>query len=358
MASEGSNVFEALESQTDATEAMTARERWAAWFDLWIAAPARIMWSDRRTRYGSIIIGLYLFMATVGVWLTESPELNEAEPLRGPFLGGIVPFQEGGWLVMQDTALFGASIPWPTLQFVFGTNGNGQDLFELLVHATPAMMKMAFAGGVATTLVGVIVGTAAGYKGGRTESILMTATDIQMAVPGLPLLIVLAVAIEPKDPLVVGLLLSVDAWAGLSRSLHSQVLALRSETYVEASRVAGLSSISILRDDILPNIMPFVLINFMGNSIRVISASVGLYFLGVLPYTNLNWGVMINNAYGGGALFSSSSWHWLFLPIFIIAFLSYGIILFSQGMDRVFNPRVRAEKSDTTDAGDATAQTK
>lgn len=357
MASEDSNVFQALEAQNEGGEAMSTRDRWAAWFDLWVVAPVRVMWADRRTRYGAIIVAFYLLMATVGIHLTEAPELNEAEPLMGPFPGGLAPFVEGSWLVMGEATILGVALPWPTLGHVFGTNGNGKDIFELLVHATPPMLEMAFAGGVATTIIGVLVGTTAGYKGGRVERVLMTATDIQMAIPGLPLLIVLAVAIEPRDPLVVGLLLSVDAWAGLSRSLHSQVLALRSESYVEASRVLGLGSANILRDDILPNIMPFIMINFMGNAIRVIAASVGLYFLGVLPYTTLNWGVMIQNAYGGGAMFSADSWHWLILPIFTIALLSYGITIFSQGMDRVFNPRVRARQSDTAEGGEGTAVT-
>jgi peptide/nickel transport system permease protein len=355
MASEDSNIFKALESQSEAAEPMSTRERWMAWIDLWIIAPARIMWIDRRTRIGSIIVALYLLTGSVGVWLTEEPELNEAPPLRGPFPGGIVPGGQESWLVVQDTTLLGLTVPWPTLNYVFGTNNTGQDIFELLVHATPPMLEMALVGGIATTLIGVVVGTFAGYKGGRIERLLMTATDIQMAVPGLPLLIVLAVAIEPQEPWVVGLLLSVDAWAGLSRSLHSQVLALRSESYVEASRVLGLGEVSILRDDILPNIMPFIMINFMGNTIRVIAASVGLYFLGVLPYTTANWGVMTQNAYSNGAMLSADTWHWLFLPIFAISLLGYGIIMISQGMDRVFNPRVRARQSSTSEGGEAVA---
>ncbi len=337
MATDRSNVFEALEAQHEDTEPMSARERWRAWIDLWLLAPIRIMWNDRRTRWGTIIIVFYFFMGTIGLRLVDAPVQNEGEQLMGPM--------QPGWLTIESASVLGLSIPWPELHFWLGTNHLGQDLFELLVHATPAMLEMAIAGGVATTAVGAVVGTVAGYKGGQVERVLMTASDIQMAIPGLPLLIVLAVAIEPRDPFVVGLLLSVDAWAGLARQLHSQVLALRSESYVEASRVVGLGSLSIIRDDILPNVMPYVMINFMGNTIRVIHASVGLYFLGVLPFTTQNWGVILHNAYGNGALFSSNTWHWLILPIFVISLLGYGVTILSQGMDRVFNPRVRARES-------------
>ena len=340
MATDRSNVFEALEEQHENTEPMSSRDRWRTWVDLWVMAPLRVMWTDRRTRWGSIIIAFYLLLGTVGVRIVDAPVQNEGDSLIKAF--------PAEWFSVESASMLGLSLPWPQIQFMLGTNHLGQDLFELLVHATPAMLKMALAGAIATTAVGAIVGTVAGYKGGRVERVLITATDIQMAIPGLPLLIVLAVAVEPRNPYVVGLLLSVDAWAGLSRQLHSQVLALRSESYVEASRVVGLGSLSIVRDDILPKVMPYIMINFMGNAIRVIHASVGLYFLGVLPFTTQNWGVILHNAFNKGALFSMSSWHWLFLPIFVIALLGYGITIFSQGMDRLFNPRVRAREASTS----------
>ncbi len=307
------NAFEAM--ITGESEAQSRKQRWKETFDLWVVAPVRIMWDDRRTRYGTLIILLYLFAGTAGVWLLDAPALNE-----GP-------------------AHLGAFENW---EFPLGTNDLGQDMLSATVHATPAMLKMMAAGGLVATFVGTLVGTIAGYKRGPVEKILMTLTDIAMTIPGLPLLIVLAVALEPRDPFTVGIILSITAWAGLARSLHSQVLSLRNESYVEASHVMGLSSMSVIRDDILPNIMPYVMINFMGNTTRVIHASVGLYFLGVLPFTTSNWGVMLNRAYYGGALYSWDTINWLGAPILAITLISYGVVLFSQGMDRLFNPRVRA----------------
>jgi peptide/nickel transport system permease protein len=169
-----------------------------------------------------------------------------------------------------------------------------------------------------------------------------------MTIPGLPLVIVLAVALEPENPFVIGLLLTVNAWAGLARTIRSQVLSLRSESYVEASRIMGVSTPHIIYDDILPNIMPYVLINFMSAARNVIFSSVGLYFLGILPFTTLNWGVMMNLAYKNSALLTLNAAHWLIIPMFVISLLSYGLIMFSQGMDRVFNPRVRARHATTT----------
>jgi peptide/nickel transport system permease protein len=125
------------------------------------------------------------------------------------------------------------------------------------------------------------------------------------------------------------------------------VLTIREESYVEAARCIGITTPTIVREEILPNIMPYVMISFVGAARYVIFASVGLYFLGILPFTTLNWGVMMNIAYRGtGALYTLNGAHTILFPMAAIVILSYGLILLSQGMDRLFNPRVRARKRD------------
>jgi len=304
-----------LEVVDASAEEETSLDRWRQRFNDWVVAPSYIIWEDLRTRVGMAIILLYLFMGTGGVVLLDPPEQGEGERFLSPFVDMSHPL---------------------------GTDILGNDLLEAIVHATPAMWKMIFAGAVITTGVGTAIGIISGYKRGRIDRILMTFTDIVMTIPGLPLLIVLAVALEPENPFVIGAFLSINAWAGLARAIRSQVLSLREESYVEASRAMDIGTPKILLYDILPNIMPYVMINFVGAANQVIYSSVGLYFLGVLPFTALNWGVMMNLAYQNGALLSFQAVHWMIIPLVTITLLSYGLVLFAQGMDRLFNPRVRA----------------
>lgn len=300
---------------------------WAKQFvDEAILAPARIIWSDWRARVGALIIFLYLFMGTAGVLLVESPRSNQ-----GPTM--LIPFQD--------------------LSHPLGTDGLGQDMLALIIHATPNMLRMILAGGVFTIVVATLVGLFSGYKGGFFDRVMMTITDIMMTIPGLPLVIVLAAILEPQNPYLIGIVLTVNAWAGLARALRSQVLTLRDEEYVEASRAMGIPTRTIVYEDILPNLMPYIMVNFVAAARGVIFGSVALYFLGILPFTNLNWGVTMNLAYTtGGALYALGSAHWLFLPMGAVVLISFGLILFSQGMDRVFNPRVRARHAKSID-GDA-----
>jgi peptide/nickel transport system permease protein len=211
------------------------------------------------------------------------------------------------------------------------------------------MLKMILAGGVFAILLGSVIGMVAGYKGGRIDVVLMSITDTLMAMPGLPLIIVLAFLITPENPYVIGILISINAWTGLARSIRSQMLPLRDIEYVEANRMMGIPTRTILARDIVPNLAPYIAVNFVLASRRIIFASVALYFLGVLGTNKPNWGVMINLAYSsGGALYSWSAAHWLLVPMFAVVFFSLGFIFLSQAADRLFNPRIRARHQKTT----------
>jgi len=152
-------------------------------------------------------------------------------------------------------------------------------------------------------------------------------------------------------------MLASNVWAGNARTIRSQVLTLRNQNYVEASRLAGVSLQRILRKDILPNLMPFILVKFVNASRYIIFSSVGLYFLGFLPYSNANWGVMIQEAYRTSNLYVGNGLHWMLPPMVAIILFSLGLILLAQGFDRIFNPQIRAKHAKTRDTDEVAGTT-
>jgi len=306
---------------------LTAHERRRQWLDEKLLAPARIVWSDWRARFGVIVVTIYLLMGTIGPMVVEPPSPNQGDLLVGAFR---------------------------TLQHPFGTTASGTDIFSQIVHATPSMLIMITSGAVFTVVLGTTIGTLTGYKGGRLDSVLMTVSDVMMTIPGLPLTIVLAAALQiDGNPAVIGVLITVNAWAGLARAIRSQVLTLRDAEYVEASRIMGIPTPKIIGSDIIPNLMPYITMNFVRQARAVIFGSVGLYFLGVLPYNSVNWGVMMNAAVNrAGATSSAAAFHWLLMPMLTIILLALGLTLLAQGADRVFNPRVRARHAKSVEGGE------
>jgi peptide/nickel transport system permease protein len=310
------------------------RERFQRWFDAYLYAPLAVAWEDNRTRIGAGVILYFILQGTIGVMLVNKPEAFEHDTYLSPF--------HSNWLTFGDS-IFGVSVPfWPVFSAPLGTEVTGKSIFEMIVHATPAMFKMIIAGAVFSVFVAVLIGTLSGFKGGKTDQILMGFTDVVLTIPGLALILVIAAIFPPKNPYLVGLILGIDNWPGLARTIRSQVLSIREESFVEADRVMGASTATILRKDFVSQLMPYISINFASSARRIIFESVGLYFLGILPFTTQNWGVIMNLAFNKSNLSNMSQIHWLVVPMVEIGLLSFGIILFSQGLDRVFNVRLRA----------------
>lgn len=309
---------------TTADVDITRTERYKTMFDEAIIAPAKIIANDYRALAGILIVGMFLLAGTIGAAFVEIPRAAD-----GPTL--MLPFQ--------------------TAEFPLGTDITGKGIFASLIHATPAMLKMVLAGGVFAVGMATIWGAIAGYRGGTIDQLMMTVADIVITIPGLPLVVVLAAFFQPEDPFVVGLLLAVNAWGGFARALRSQVLTIRQESYVEASRTIGVGTNDIIFRDILPNLMPLITVRAANSARAVIFKSVGLYFIGVLPFSTFNWGVMMNQAYESGALFNMELTHWFVAPMIALVLFSLGLILLSQGLDRIFNPRIRAKHAKHTGGG-------
>lgn len=305
--------------ETTAGSTVSRRDWVRRMADDWIIAPATVMWNDRRTRLGAAILLVYVLIATIGVMLVPEPHTNQGPRMIGAF---------------QDMA------------HPLGTTVTGQGILALVVHSTPPMLIMILSGAVFTTTMATCIGLLSGYLGGVVDRGLMTLSDIAMTIPGLPLIMVLALVFEPTNPVLIGILITVNAWGGIARQIRSQVLTIREELYVEASSVMALPLRTILTKDLLPNLLPFISVQFVLAGRGVIIGSVALYFLGVLPFETLNWGVILNLGYQNGALYTIDGAHWMLSPVVAIVLLTYGFLLFSQGMESVFNPRVRARMAD------------
>ncbi|WP_206425062.1 ABC transporter permease [Halosimplex salinum] len=322
--SDGGTVGSGSPFETTSSTEETRGDRVRRFLDEFVRTPWSILRDDWRALVGFVIVSVYVLMGTVGVYLVET-----TSPAAGPKLVGA--FQSS--------------------EFPLGTTSAGKDILSLTVHSTPSIMIMMTSGAVFTVVVGTLFGVVTGYKGGLVDTALSTITDVFINIPGLPLVIVLATLLEEwiNNPVTLGVLLAIAAWAGLARAIRSQVLTIRSESFVESARAMDLSTRWILSREIVPHLMPYIVVNMVNAARRVIFAAVALYFLGVLPFSDANWGVMLNNAYNAGALYRPSAYHWLLVPMIAISGIALGLILLAQSLDRVFNPRVRARHQNTGD---------
>lgn len=300
----------------------TRVDRYRKKLNAYVIAPVKIVRHDKRAIIGFGLMGLYLLMGLIAVFLLEPTEPFDGEPW-------IQPFQ--------------------TWEHPLGTNKLGQDLMYQAFYSIVPLGKMMLSGALFTIVMGTTFGVVSGYKGGTIDRILTTITDVFINLPGLPLVIVLAILFSPQDEFVLGILLSIASWAGLARAIRSQVLTLREESFVEAARAMDIPLPRLLYDEILPHLMPYITVNTASAAQSVIFAAVGLYFLGILPFTGANWGSMLSSAYNTQSFYSPERVHWVLVPLIFIIGFSIGLILLAQSLDRVFNPRVRARHTQKAD---------
>jgi len=231
----------------------------------------------------------------------------------------------------------------PSFEHPLGCDYFGRDVLRMIIAGSREVLMIGILAALLTTAIALIVGLTAGFMSGVVDATLMTIADIVLTIPGFPLLLVLASTVLSKamDPLSLAGVLSITAWAGLSRSIRSQVLAIKEREFIEAARCLGLRKIQIIFVEILPNLLPYIVTIIILGVTGAIYAQIGLFTLGVAPYSSINWGVMLNNAIQQAGAIHSTKYMNLLAPAFFIILLQLGLITLSGSLDETLNPRLR-----------------
>lgn len=255
-------------------------------------------------------------------------------------LTGIV----GPWLypdnLPRDSNLILAG---PSASHLLGTDFEGTDVLALLITGTRYVLVAAAFAALITVLIGTAFGLYAGYRRGTPDSVLMRITDFVLTIPGFPLLLVLSTVWKFSSALQMGLVLGITGWGGLARSVRSATLSLRERGFIEAARGLGMPTRHIVTRELLPNIAPYVAMNLLIGVTTFIYSQVGLFYLGVLPFTSNNWGVMIQLAVTNGVTQTGAGLGYLMAPLVSILLLTLGVVLLVDALDEVFNPRLRED---------------
>jgi peptide/nickel transport system permease protein len=223
-----------------------------------------------------------------------------------------------------------------------GTTIYANDVLSQLLVSARATVLVGFLAGAAATVLSIVVGVTAGYIGGITDDGLSLAANVFLAIPGLPLLIVLASYVPGADtsPVLIALIVSITGWAFGARVLRAQTLSLRNREFVEAARVSGESSFRVIVYEVLPNLVPIAASSFLFTTLYALGAYVALAYLGLAGSNIWNWGLMLMQSQAESA--PASGWWWWWAPPGVcIALLGCGLALLNFGMDEFINPRLR-----------------
>jgi ABC-type dipeptide/oligopeptide/nickel transport system permease subunit len=236
-------------------------------------------------------------------------------------------------------AIAGAALASPSVHHLLGTNDVGQDLLSQLIWGARTAAVVALPAAAIAILVGLVVGGLAGLLGGWVDNLTMRIVDMFLAIPMLPLLILIAALVGPSE-IVVIVLIAAGAWPSIARVLRSQTLSLAQRGHVHAARGFGGGAVYVLRRHLAPALGPMLtanLVYWMGTAVVLQS---GLAFLGLSDPTQVSWGEILNRALTHEGVYFTSEWVWWVLPAgFAIIIVCSGLAFLGLAFEPRFNPR-------------------
>jgi peptide/nickel transport system permease protein len=265
---------------------------------------------------GVVILGVFIVLTVIGPWIAPySPNTNRFSTSQ-----------------------------MPSWHHLLGTTLLGQDVFSQLLVGCRETMVVGFVAGFIATVLSIVVGLAAGYIGGKTDEGLSLLSNVFLAIPGLPLMIVINSYLPPgkqANPLVIGVVISLTGWAWGARVLRAQTMSLRDRDFVEAARIIGESRRRIMFGEIGPNLLPVLASSLLFTILYAVGLFTTLAFLGLTPLSTWNWGTMLYWSNTQNAAIAGQ-WWWVGPPGIAIALVGTSLALINFGIDEFINPRLRA----------------
>jgi peptide/nickel transport system permease protein len=223
---------------------------------------------------------------------------------------------------------------------LFGTTGQGQDIFAQAVYGTRQVLEIAFGAGLASTLIAALIGVAAAYLGGLWDGVLNLFTDVVLVIPLFPLLIVISAYIHNSGTGVLIAVLTFTGWSYTARQLRSQALALRSRDFLVAAKVRGERAFYIIVVEILPTMISLLVAAFLTNALFDVLFASSLQFIGLGDPNATSWGTMLYWAQNNEAL-QAGYYLQVIVPGAAIALLGAALALLNYAFDEIGNPALR-----------------
>jgi peptide/nickel transport system permease protein len=217
-----------------------------------------------------------------------------------------------------------------------GTDAIGRDVLAGLIHGSRVSLSVGFIAAGIAILIGVIMGSFAGYYGGKVDLSIMRFVEIMQLFPSF-FLIITIVALYGSSIWYIMLAIGLTSWTGDTKLVRGEILKVRNMDYVQAAVSLGLSNVRIIFRHVLPNAIAPVLVSASFQIAGAILTEAGLSFLGFgVAATKVTWGSVLSEARG-----ATSSWWLAVFPGFMIFLTVVAYNLVGEGLRDALDPRLR-----------------
>jgi len=231
-------------------------------------------------------------------------------------------------------ALSGATLRAPTLAHPMGTDDLGRDVFARVLYGGRISLLVGLFSALIAITIGTAVGMVSGYFAGRTDEILMRITEAFQIIPRF-LLAIVVVALIGGGLVKIIIIIGVLGWVGTARVVRAQLLVLRGEEFVLAATLGGASAWRIMTRQILPNVVPFIIVSGSLQTAGAILTESFLSFLGLGDPSRPSWGLLLQQA----QLYLQQAWWMSTFPGIALSLTILGLNLVGDGLASKFGAR-------------------
>jgi ABC-type dipeptide/oligopeptide/nickel transport system permease subunit len=220
--------------------------------------------------------------------------------------------------------------------YILGSDGNGRDVLTRLAYGGRISLLFAFSAMISVLVLGGLIGGCAGFFGGAFDAISMRIAEVVIAMPLLPLLILISSMYRP--PIwQLAFFIGVFSWPGVSRLIRGEVMSIRRREYIEAARVTGASNTRMLFRHVFPNVLPIILVwaSLSVPSLILLEAILSYLGVGVRAPTP-SWGNMLEEA----KQYYRTAWTLIFIPGFAIYITVLAMTLTGNGIRDAIDVRL------------------
>jgi peptide/nickel transport system permease protein len=287
--------------------------------------------ANRLALSGLVIFVLFFFLAVSGLLLTygENPLLDPSQVrLSEKLLPPLSP--------AQTERLSPDQVPVSGV-YLLGTDNLGRDVFARMLQGAWVSLTVGFVAVGISLIIGIILGGAAGFFGGFSDTLIMRFVDIMLCFPSF-FLILTVIAILPPSIYNIMAVIGATSWMGTARFVRAEFLSLREQDFVTAARALGLNNARVIFQHMLPNAVAPVLVSATIGIATAILTEAGLSFLGFgVPPPQATWGNILSE---GKRFIFDAPWLTL-IPGIAILVVVLCFNLFGEGLRDALNPRLR-----------------